>query len=331
MNKTFNEQQVNLGLSYIVSAGGDLVKPKPEEVQNLIRKSLDDSPVTQNQFDIVWGPAISRFPFLKYDNNVMMVVKNRQDASDYRVVIRATNASSGFDWIVEDAWVNKTVAWSEFDTKAPSGAKISAGTALGLSALLSLYPVAGFPGEFTNLIDFLENEIKQQTVKLTLVGHSLAGALSATLGLFINSYLSSTTFDLKIQASAGPTAGNSAFAGYSDQQLGNRLLRLHNSLDVVPHAWSTLSLIKIPRLYEPQINPSAEIILAVAAAVAISAEHGYTQPEPAQELSGQLNHDIPDFIQQMAWQHTTAYAYLLGLSDDDIVVAQNEQFNLCKK
>ncbi|MFC7419723.1 hypothetical protein ACFQNF_07495 [Iodobacter arcticus] len=318
----FNYQQLNLALSYIAAAGQILHQPTPERIHDEIETSLQNSQATKGEFDIVWGPAMYRYQHSLVDDNLMMVVKSKNNDSDYRVVVRATNTCSLFDWIVEDLWVNKTVPWSKYDPLAPAQARISKGTDVGMSVLLNLYVSKGLAGAGTDLLTYLQEIIatSKKRIDLTVVGHSLGGALSASLGLYLASKLNDS-ISLSIQASAGPTAGNCAFAEYSHQKLGNRLLRLHNSLDIVPHAWSANSLEQLHQLYYPTASFPKELENSFKLALAAARINGYTQLLPEQILSGVINDELTNYAEQARYQHVDAYAILLGMTMKDFEIS----------
>ncbi len=78
--------------------------------------------------------------------------------------------------------------------------------------------------------------------KLWVTGHSLGGCLASVLAPYLyeavcrarglpSSCIVPITF-------AAPTAGNGAFAAYVDGLFAPHARRYHNTLDVIPHAWS---------------------------------------------------------------------------------------------
>jgi hypothetical protein len=114
--------------------------------------------------------------------------------------------------------------------------------------------------------------------------------------------------------SAGPTAGNTAFASYSDGKL--RTDKFANSLDVVPHAWNESTLQAIGSLYAPYIPADPLICLLVGVAIKAADKGGYSQIEPGAPLiPGTVNTGIIDpskpgienFLAQAMYQHIDAY------------------------
>jgi hypothetical protein len=160
-------------------------------------------------------------------------------------------------------------------------------------------------------------------IGVNVSGHSLGGALSPTLALWLHDL--QTQWDpakhasLSALPSAGPTAGNQAFAAYSDAQ-AVQVTRVHNALDVVPHAWTTTDLQEVPDLYAPDIEPDDLVNDFVALAIDISKNGGYTQIDlDAPALPGTVNTSIIkpgdpaflNFFRQVGFQHVDAYYDLL--------------------
>jgi hypothetical protein len=203
--------------------------------------------------------------------------------------------------------------------------KISLGTFLGLSVLQTLKPGPGQPGAGVLLKDFLASQVSAP-ITINVSGHSLGGALSPTLALWLSDVRAewdpAGNATLSVLPSAGPTAGNAAFAQYSDSQIGAQVTRLYNPLDIVPKAWTTSDLQQIPTLYAPDIQPDFLIKGFADLAVDISKDGNYTQINlAAPPLSGsavdtsKINPSDPaifNFFAQVAYQHVDAYSILLG-------------------
>lgn len=318
--QTYTQQQENLARSYVANAGVDLAKPDASTLAELINESLQQSAAVSGKFTVVWGPAQYRGPNKVFDQNLMYVVQG-DTPGDYRVAIRGTDPSSLYDWLLEDLWVVPTVPWSTFDTRSPAGVAIAPGICNGMRNLLAMKPDAGLPGAQLSLIDYLTQlGSTGQSIALTVTGHSLGGALASTLGLLLLDTLDANTFKLTLQAFAGETAGNQAFASYLEQRFGNAALRIHNTLDMVPHAYQKSDLQQIPTLYEPLIAPPGYVTTLVNAFINVTQNVGYSQYGPDQPLQGELNQDEPQFMQQVGYQHVDAYPPLLGLSGNDIVI-----------
>jgi hypothetical protein len=111
-------------------------------------------------------------------------------------------------------------------------------------------------------------------VEVIVTGHSLGGALSASVALAL--------FNLQGQwdpghlatvsalPSAGATPGNADFSRYFGDSLGLRTIRVWNRLDVVPHAWQLDMLEAVPSLYWPYLVAGSLVQAFVGLAVASS-------------------------------------------------------------
>jgi hypothetical protein len=277
-------------------------------------------------WQLVWGPAVFELPTSDRPDNVMMVVSNvggEPGLPGLVVAIAGTNPYSVLDWIVEDFLVTNQVPWP---TGSPAGhPMISLATFNGLSVLQSLTPGAGQPGAGLTVRGFLATQVSAP-IAINVGGHSLGGALSPTLALWLSD--TRATWDpashatLSVLPSAGPTAGNQDFAAYSDSQIGAGVTRLHNSLDVVPHAWVGAALQAVPDLYAPQIQPDAVVQGFADLALFISQGGDYAQINAgAPALAGTVNtglinaSDLPfiNFFRQAGFQHVDAYYDLLGV------------------
>lgn len=286
-------------------------------LQAIINEALESQQSNIGVWEVVWGPTIEQFETDQFVVNTLYVA--RSDAGEYVVATAGTNPLSAFDWIVEDFFVNKQIPWIYALGSAPD-AKISAGTAIGLAILQFMKPAAGFPGEGTTLFDFLTSVAAgDQAFDLTVTGHSLGGALSDAMAQWLldtqSTWDPSNRATVAAMPSAGPTAGNAAYAAHQEATLSDRLRRYHNTLDVVPHAWQTSDLQEVPTLYAPDIPPSPAINELTDKALQCSEEGDYTQPQSAVEaIQGAMNtniitsrSDFVNFITQMGYQHVSAY------------------------
>ncbi|HEX2079872.1 MAG TPA: hypothetical protein VHG08_19300 [Longimicrobium sp.] len=268
-------------------------------------------------WSVAWGPVVVQFDTTSYDLNAMYVAESQDTPGTYVLGIAGTNPYSIFDWLVEDGLVSKQLPWPYALLSAPD-AKISLGTGIGLAILQNAVPVTGIPGAGTTVLKFLQDIPDKQGMNLIVAGHSLGGALSATVTLWLHDIrlLWDPFHQVALSSipTAGPTAGNGAFAQYSNGAI--QLTRFANAIDVVPHAWQASDLAKIPTLYVPSIDPDPAVEGLVALAEQISAAGDYTQLVndtgwfPFDVDTSLINPDDPaivNFVAQLAWQHTTAY------------------------
>jgi hypothetical protein len=276
-------------------------------------------------WEVVWGPAVYQAVNSKLADNAMFVARDGSDPPNYVVAIAGTNPYAAFDWLVEDAYVFKQFPWES--GTVPPGLKpaLAAGTHHGLTILQQLRPGPAMPGGSTTLPAFLQ-ALPAGKVNLTVSGHSLGGALSPVTALWLVD--TQTQWDPARRAtvsclpSAGPTPGNRDFAAYYTlSPLGARTTRIHNSIDVVPHAWALDDLAQVPSLYEPEIPADTTVKSLVFVAQLISADGHYAQINPdARALPGTVNTAIitsrgafANFVVQLVYQHVDAYYTLLGI------------------
>ena len=273
----------------------------------------------------VWGPAVFQAaPLSNVADNVMYVACNTATPPQYVVAIAGTNYNSAFDVLIEDFYVGKQVPW-EYG-HPPPGAAISAGTFAGLTILQFLTPGPGMPGGNQRLDDFFKTVVTQP-IQIVVSGHSLGGALSPAIALWLLD--TQPAWDLQTRATisceptAGPTAGNAAFARYYDQSLGSRTTRIWNRLDIVPHAWNQTDLSEVPALYNPAVPPDVVIDALVAAAESAASDGRYTQINAATAaLDGTLNTSLLDpkrwafenYLVQAGYQHVDEYFTLLQVT-----------------
>ncbi len=279
----------------------------------------------------VWGPAVFQAPLSNVADNVMYVARSSTTPPQYVVAIAGTNYNSAFDILIEDLFVSRQVPWGHGNP--PAGAAISAGTFTGLTMLQFLTPGPTLPGGAQLLTGFLGTIVTQQVLVIT-AGHSLGGALSPALALWLLNTQAqwdpeghATVF---CQPSAGPTSGNAAFAQYYDQQLGSRTNRLWNSLDIVPHAWDESDLAELANLYDPAIPPDAIVDALVGVAEGMVEDEAYTQiNDMTKGLPGTIDASIIDpsrlgfenYLIQAGYQHIDEYFTLLQVTIDAEVLA----------
>jgi hypothetical protein len=283
-----------------------------------ITTALNNAAGTIGTWNVVWGPAVVQQPIgPAYAMNTMYVAQSAATPSQYAIAIAGTNPKSILDWIIEDGFVAWQVPWVYALLEAP-GAKMALGTAIGLAILQNMKPSSDVPGGGSTLVDFLAT-ITKNPVQIAVVGHSLGGALAPTVALwladtqgFLSPWDPHKNATLSSLPTAGPTAGNSAFATYSGKKLGARLTPYYNTLDVVPHAWQASMLQEIPSLYVPNIPDLPVVDSLVKLALQLSANGNYTTLPGLTPLAGTFKDvrgvlDIEKFLREVAYQHTTAY------------------------
>ncbi|MGH1384132.1 lipase family protein [Kordia sp.] len=267
----------------------------------------------------IWGPIVyANDPTSTsvHADNTMGMYYNEEE-NTIVIGIAGTNINSPYGWFVEDFSVQKTVSW-ELVTGAPNSGNISNGTHIGLNILLNMTNKED-SSMLTALKNFLHDNSHLQDVQVAVAGHSLGGALSPTLALYLvdkkNDWDPENKTSVGAFPTAGPTPGDEGFASYYEKQIAaNKIYYLsqHNALDVVPHAWEKGDLEKIPTIYEEYIkqpsdaNPAETLtgtLATVAALNALSAKNiagipvnRYKQISPSTTLQGSFNTTIDDKI-----------------------------------
>lgn len=305
----------------------DIAQQSTEEVINTLNKEGVIELI--GEWEVVWGMGVFQVSAEKKDlaDNAMYVAKSKTGPIRYIIGIAGTNPSSWYAWLIEDFFVSKMIQWPY---ASPNGLspRISAGTATGLEHLQDMLPCAGLPGEGQTLQQFLTQAIAaepNEPIEVISSGHSLGGALSPTLALWLQDIKDEWDPHHKTTVitypSAGATAGDRDFASYSDSALSGRCHRIWNKLDIVPHAWNVDQLREIPTLYEPQIPSSPYVELFVALAIFNTNGHPYMQievdtpPLPGEVIAEPGGDSFTEFMNEAFYQHFVNYFNLLGVQE----------------
>lgn len=231
-------------------------------------------------WSLEWGPVVGEYGSdvtREYASNALYVAKNQE--GQYVIATSATNPASFYGWFVEDFETSQMVPWIATNT-APNAPRISVGTSTGLAHLLAMVDNGG-----VSLMQYLTNTFSTSAVQTQLVvtGHSLGGALSPVLALYIDQAQShwnpASTVIVTTMPTAGASPGNQAFSDYQNAIMGPRTLRFWNKLDPVPHGWQPDMVEQVPFLYYPYYKPGL-LLKAIAGLVVAQSLEG-TKPYPA--------------------------------------------------
>ena len=255
------QRQIMLSFAYLAYCGEQITTAKPEQtILSYINAAMPLIPpiATPNAtWSVVWGPAVYTVPGAMYQDNLMYIVQNQSDLTQFAIAIRGTNSIAELDWLLEDFDVLQQMNWPPSAAQpSPAGAMISESTSIDLQVLLAMQGAAS--GGSVSLLSFLKAQ-STNPINICVTGHSLGGCLAGTLALYLketqpswdqssNSIISCITF-------AGPTAGNTAFATYSDSKfnggpyppgwdssLGSTFDAVRCNYDVAPQAWIAANL-----------------------------------------------------------------------------------------
>jgi hypothetical protein len=337
--KVAEADRVNLAMAYL-SYIGETLRHEPGEtnyiyerlklaipsIKALTRHENDLPAHGKPDWKVVWGPAIYTFPLGEYQDNGMFVAQQISNPSNYIVAIRGTNYQAVLDWVFEDFNVLETHKWPQ----GKGSPKISEATHEGVKVLNDfLQPKSDIidkklPGEGMTLKQFLTVAAQSNKIHVSFTGHSLGGALAPTLALLFkqeqgkpggwdsqrNATVTSTSF-------AGATAGNKAFADYSNHLMGTDMRRIHNYHDVVPHAWNKKTMEQIEYLYQPDGLELGFLLKSLLNEVIyLTKDKHYTQIEQSLPFTWKVKKNKvigKTFEDQMSYQHTHSYPlYILG-------------------
>ena len=340
---SYSKEQIMLALSYVSYLGLTLNESHEENEKlllEIIEQGLASWPPIKGQWQLAWGPALFVLPGTSFADSMMFVVRNIEDPAQYVIVIRGTNPVSIPNWLIWDFQGKELKDWHYGLQPEGSHPKISESSYFGLMILQTLRPSAGIPGEKQSLLEFLNCELdaigkksavsrlsglmreeKQGQAKICVTGHSLGGALSSMVALWLkdvqgeqlasNATLSTVTF-------AGPTAGNADFAEQLDRELAGHCQRIANSLDFVCHAWETASLQELYTLYGALLPmPALAVIIKKLIADSEGKEYKHFASD-APPLEGKFKKIAIPYIVQALYQHVFAYPKLMGLKKKDI-------------
>ena len=211
-----------LSLAYLSYTGEGLTIPNPAGVilqdMNTAIKKISFI----NNWKIVWGPVVYTVPGSMYQDNLMYIAQNTNDTTQYAIGIRGTNFLSDVDWLLEDFDVLRLMPWPVgATTPSPAGAGISESTSMGMAILLGMTDTVTTQQSFTSYLQ----SITKSKINICVTGHSKGGVLATTMALYLlDNQNSGTKWDssgastVSCISFAGPTAGNAAFAAYSDAQ-----------------------------------------------------------------------------------------------------------------
>jgi hypothetical protein len=261
------------------------------------------------KWSLVWGPVIYADAFIgaKASVNSMFVAAPANHPEQVVVAIAGTNGISLFGWMVEDFNVRDTVAWPYGDTSLRP--HLSKGVAYGLEKLQVLAESTGRRGESITVRDYLASTPGISDVMIT--GHSLGGALSGPYTLFLDDTRAewdpTNRISLRVLDTAGQTPGDADFSRYFGERLGTRSCRVWNEMDVVPHAFQTETLARIPTMYVPNIPSSKRVEKLIANLQRETAANHYLNVLPdspgfpsrfltLQDIAGEKYKTFVDFI-----------------------------------
>lgn len=277
-------------------------------------------------WDLVWGPGVYLVTPDSLPANVMFAVHSAAD-SQVVVALAGTNPSLVFDWFAEDWFIYWTSRW-DYGDAPPEEALISQGSQVALSLFQAMRPVRGLPAAGRTLAGFLRSKLSEwdEDVEIITTGHSLGGAVSPALALWLRD--TQAEWDPQGRATisnwayAGPTTGNKAFAEYAGRRLVDAIHRVANSLDISPLGWNGADLEKAKTIYTPWIPEDYQVVrfLGLMQKEAKVTDYSHVDPD-AEPLGGSVKTSLinpfassyTNYHVQQGYQHLEAYFPLLDI------------------
>jgi len=264
--QNFSQRQIMLSFSYLAYCGEEIVTPNPQtQILKEINTAMPQIPPIASPnalWQVVWGPGVYTTPGALYQDNLVFVAQNQSDQTQFVIAIRGTNFVADLDWLMDDFDVRQQMPWPPGSTVSnPANAMMSESTSIGLQIVFAMSGVTfknGNPGPAMSLLGFLLTQTSS-AIQVCVTGHSLGGCLASTLALYLKDNVARWDKSAKSNVScitfAAPTAGNAAFATYSDsrfnggpyptnwdQSLGTTCDAVRCSFDVAPMAWIASNL-----------------------------------------------------------------------------------------
>lgn len=334
----YNDTQVMITLCAISYLGCGVQGTSSRDAKRVCRAlkiGLNLIAPVKGDWEIVWGPAMFRFPATTYDDNMMFVVRHLHQKGTYAIVVRGTNPTSLSNWLLEDFAVERLVPWRYGKPHPQLDAGISLGTAIGLTALQNMRATASVPGSGLDLVEFLIGELlknRSNHINLYITGHSLGGTLTPAMAMWLHdirkpihgegSWDEDDRVRIHAYPVAGLTPGNAGFAKYFDKHFApsatNCCERIWNYLDVAPHCWDETLMADLPTLYEPYgIEPLPWEKIAIDAATKAGKGMGYKHVVPnAKPMEGSSGTNVHQaYLGEAIYQHSAAYLKLAGLAE----------------
>jgi Lipase (class 3) len=261
-----SQRQIMLSFSYLAYCGEEITTPNPQtQILDLINAAMPKVPPISSPnptWQVVWGPAVYTTPGALYQDNMMFAAQNQSDPSQIVVAIRGTNFVADLDWLMEDFDVRQTMPWPPGSgVLTPPQPMMSESTSVDLQILFAMNGATysgRTPGPSVSLMQFLLTQTSSP-IQLCVTGHSLGGCLAGTFALYLKD--NPSLWDASGQSNvscitfAAPTAGNAAFAAYSDSRfsgapnppnwdptLGTTCDAVRCNFDVAPMAWIASNL-----------------------------------------------------------------------------------------
>lgn len=281
---------------------------------------------------IIWGPASFRMWWQPSAPAMIVFVTSASDDDGCHVVVRGGGPLTVWDQGIETMNCLEQEPWLWARGAGSLAPAVCSGVRRQLERVRELTPDEQLPGAGRTLAEFLGARLVEleadRKLPVHVCGHGLGGTLAIAIALWLNDTKRAQTVrelewdphdraKLQCTAYASPTPGNSDFASYASERLGDRLELIHNSLDVAPTLWDTTGFAQLPDIFHPHV-PESPVVHVIIGGLGDEIERRgleYEQP-PARTIDGELNTSLPSsFTAQAEYQHLHAYVDAFGLGE----------------
>lgn len=299
----------------------------------------------------VWGPAVMKHKTYNKAINTMFIAQNVDSPSVFVVAIAGTNFTSVDDWVAEDFDIATIKYWDSivaniYDTAVFAKPQKVTNPFVSRATYRGLFNLASLTDKVTNTtaLAFLKSvgDTAKGKINIWTTGHSLGGALSPTLALYLNDTKAtwcpndSNNVSINCLAVAGATPGDISFSRRYYKELGSNTIRIWNHNDPVPHGFQANILVlnndmldQVDSIFKPDGIPTPAVLDSIIGGVrVVAANYVYTQLYPSRDTEftaswygvndtfpgGTHLGDPGTFLGQLVCQHIPSYPAFFGVS-----------------
>ncbi len=227
-----------------------------ETADKIVKKMFDDENIKNliGKWELTWGVGVfqsgssdvaDKTMFLaKYDGKVPGVDSDKVDS--YVLSIAGTNMQSNYTLLFENMGIINMEEWEPEieEYKNMKNCKVADGFALGLDNLQNKTKVKGSDEKIWEKIEELVEEAKKRgkNIGITVVGHSLGGALAQLMGLELVERIYKRNWQkicrIKVSSLGSPSPGNAAWRTYYNNAMNGQYS--YPKSDITLHSWNVL-------------------------------------------------------------------------------------------
>ena len=326
---TYNTEQVMMTLAQLAATSpnerpsGETLEQQETRIYNAITSQLSNADLaTTAEWQAVWVG-------LTQDRANLAYIAQNTSQNAFAVCIRGTQFNSLID-LAEDLNVGSAAQF----TAGPAYSEpvlVSQGAMQAFTEITNAYYIPDRTNLLQALVILLGSAPANPTLYIT--GHSLGGAMTTMVALYLAAQTWSNPPTLSVYTFAAPSAGLQAFADYYDSIFATNSSRYYNAWDIVPTAWVIASLTNAQNTFYPSLvsNPQGP---GPAQSIAINQLFGQFMNAPGANVYVQTNQTngsiplnsaygatdsydansvaptTPDFLGQVNYQHNSYLTFL---------------------